>query len=94
MGRRRGIRGTNAPPFATNVANLVHEYEGSLEGIVDLLIDWVSDTLPPDLLSPQLEVVVPQLVAAAGGKDRWERGCMGTTSVPKPRRSGLHPPSG
>ena len=39
------------------------EDEGPLKGIVDLLIDWVSDNLALYLLSPQSEVVVPELVA-------------------------------
>ena len=39
------------------------EDEGPLKGIVDLLIDWVSDNLALYLLSPQSEVVIPELVA-------------------------------
>ena len=45
---------------------LVQEDEGPLEGIVDLLVDWVSDHLPLHLLPSQPEVVVPQLVAGRG----------------------------
>ena len=42
---------------------LVQEDKGPLKGIVDFLVDWVSDHLPLHLLPPQSEVVVPQLVA-------------------------------
>jgi len=39
------------------------EDECPLKGIVDLLIDWVSDNLALHLPSPQSEVVIPELVA-------------------------------
>jgi len=39
------------------------EDEGPLKGIVDLLVDWVSNDLALYLLSPQSEVVIPELVA-------------------------------
>ena len=42
---------------------LMKEDEGPLKGIVDLLVDWVSDDLPLHLPSPQSEVVIPELVA-------------------------------
>ena len=42
---------------------LVQEDESPLKGIVDFLVNWVSDHLPLHLLSSESEVVVPQLVA-------------------------------
>lgn len=44
--------------------NLVHENKCPLEGIVHLLKHSISDTFPPQLLPPKLQVVVPQLVTA------------------------------
>lgn len=41
---------------------LVQKDKGPLKGIVDLLVDRVSDHLPLHLLPSQSEVVVPQLV--------------------------------
>ena len=45
----------------------MQEDEGPLEGIVDLLVNQVSDHLPLHLLPSQPEVVVPQFVAGGGG---------------------------
>jgi len=45
------------------------EDKGPLKGIVDLLIDWVSDDLALHLPSPQSEVVVPELVAGVQCKN-------------------------
>ena len=41
----------------------MHEDQRSFKGIVDLFIGWVSHTLLSHLLPPQLQIVVPQLVA-------------------------------
>lgn len=49
---------------------LVQKDKGPLKGIVDLLVDRVSDHLPLHLLPSQSEVVVPQLVT--GGQTRNE----------------------
>ena len=44
----------------------MQEDKSPLEGIVDFLVDWVSDHLPLHLLPSQPEVVVPQFVAGRG----------------------------
>ena len=48
--------------------HLVQKDKGPLKGIVDLLVDRVSDHLPLHLLSSESKVVVPQLVAGVDTK--------------------------
>ena len=52
--------------------HLVHEDEGSLKSVVNLIVSGISHTLAPNLLPAQLQVVVPQLVAAQATTDETQ----------------------
>ena len=51
------------------MAHLVHEDKCSLKGTVNVLVCWVHNALGFDLCTTQLQVVVPQFVAAAGERE-------------------------
>lgn len=51
------------------MAHLVHEDKCSLKGTVNVLVCWVHNALGLDLGTTQLQVVVPQFVAAAGERE-------------------------
>ena len=52
------------------VSCLVHEDKRPLKGIVDFFKCMVSQRPPPHLLPPQLEIVIPQLVAVRRHQER------------------------
>ena len=58
-----------SPPPPTSNPHLVHEDKGSLKGTVHALVCWVHDALGLDLCTAQFQIVVPQFVAMAGGRE-------------------------